>query len=261
MKKINSLDNKKIKELIKLKKANIRKELGVFLVDGFREVSMALEAGLEIRDLFYCPSLDKKNNLKALKIKNDDFFEVPELIFNKISYKENPDGFLGVIEFRPEILSNISLNKNPLVIILDNIEKPGNLGAIIRTAYAAGVDLIIINNNQTDVYNPNVIRASEGLIFKQKLVSASFQDTVVWLKKNKITSYGAAITSSVNYTTINMKKPLALVLGSEADGLGPDWLNQTDKLIKIPMKKGMDSLNVSVSAAILLYEAVRQRNK
>lgn len=260
MKKINSLDNKKIKELIRLKKANVRKELEVFLIDGFREILMALEAGWEIKEFFYCPALDKKNNFKLIEINNDDIFEVSEAVFNKISYKENPDGFLGVIKFKIDELSEVKLNKNPLVIILDNVEKPGNLGAIIRTSYATGVDLIIVNNSQTDIYNPNTIRASEGLVFKQKVINASFKETITWLKKKKITSYGAATTSNTDYTKIDMKKPLALILGSEADGLGSDWLNRADMLIKIPMKNKMDSLNVSVSAAVLLYEAVRQRS-
>ncbi len=260
MNKIDSVDNKKIKELVKLKKASARKEQGVFLVDGFRETLSALESGLEIKELFFCQSLDKNHNFKQLKINTDLVCEVSEAAFRKISYKENPDGCLALIKTNSKTLANVKLNKNPLIVILENIEKPGNLGAIIRTSYAAGVDLIIINDNQTDIYNPNVIRASEGFIFKQKIVSTSFQETTTWLTNNKIVSYAAATTGKINYIKANLKKSAAIVLGSEADGLSANWLKAADKLVKIPMTKGMDSLNVSVSAAILIYEAVRQRN-
>ena len=146
-----------------------------------------------------------------------------------------------------------------MIIVLENIEKPGNLGAIIRTAYAAGATAIIINDNQTDIYNPNVIRASEGYVFKEKIVSASVKETIKWLKENKIKSYGAATSGKLVYTKVDLREPLAIILGSEADGLSREWLKAANELVKIPMQKGMDSLNVSVSAAILVFEALRQR--
>lgn len=261
MNRIDSLENKKIKDVVKLKKTRDRKVAGLIFVDGFREVLLALESGLEIVELFYCSEFDRFNNFKKLKVNQELVYEVSENVFRKICYKENPDGCLALIKPRVENLQNIKINKSPLVVILERVEKPGNLGAIIRTAYAAGVDLIIINDNQTDVYSPNVIRASEGLIFKQKIVSISFKETVEWLKEKKIASYAAATSGKLNYTKIDMKKSLAVILGSEADGLSSKWLKAADKLVKIPMAPGVDSLNVSVSAAILLYEALRQRNR
>jgi TrmH family RNA methyltransferase len=158
-------------------------------------------------------------------------------------------------------LDKIKLSNNPLLVILEAVEKPGNLGAIIRTSYAAGVDAIIINDNQTDIYNPNVIRASEGFIFNKPIVIASVEETADWLRNNKILSYAAATTGKNNYTKEKLSEPAAIILGSEAYGLSDKWLKRADKLIKIPMEKGIDSLNVSVSGAIIIYEALRQREK
>lgn len=260
MKHITSLDNQKIKDSIKLKKSSERKKTGLVFVDGFREIFTALESGGEVKELFYCQELDRVNNLKKIKIDQKLIFEVSGVVLNKMSYKENPDGFLAIIKPKKAEINSIKNKKNHLIVVLENIEKPGNLGAIIRTSYAAGVDLIIVNDNQTDIYNPNVIRASEGLVFKQEIVKASFSETISWLKKNKVIAHAAATIGKDNYTQVDMKKSLAIVLGSESEGLSASWLKAADKIIKIPMTKGVDSLNVSVSGAILIYEAVRQRN-
>jgi len=259
MKTINSLDNKKIKDLIRLKKTSERKKQGLIIIDGLREIELALESGVEIIDLFFCPEISK-NEKTRLKGMNSELVTIVSVnIFKKICYKESPDGYFALAKSKELNIESVSLNKNALVVILENVEKPGNLGAVIRTSFAAKVDLIIINDNQTDIYNPNVIRASEGLLFKQKIVNITINNTVTWLKKNNISSYAAATTSRTDYTKVNMKKSTAIILGSESRGLSRDWLNKADKLIKIPMQSGIDSLNVSVSAAILIYEAKRQR--
>ncbi len=260
---IQSGDNKRVKELVRLKKASERRAQGLIIIDGAREIELAVKAGLKIRELFYCPSLIKKKNGLAgnlFGLDSEKITEVAERAFNKICYKEKPDGFLALGETPDLNLTNLKLSKNPLIIILEAVEKPGNLGAIIRTAYAAGVEAVIINDNQTDIYNPNVIRASEGFIFVESVTVADFKTTSAWLKKNKIKSLAAATNATKDYTKVNLKGGAAIVLGSEANGLSDKWLKTVDALIKIPMQSGIDSLNVSVATAIITFEALRQRN-
>jgi len=255
---IKSTDNKKIKDLIKLQKASFRKKTKQFLIDGLRETIIAIESGVEIKEVFYCPELTNKkipNNFKKINV-----VEVSETVFKKITYKDNPDGFLALGIRETKSLSDIILGKNPLVIILESLEKPGNIGAILRSAYAANIDAIILNNIQTDIFNPNVIRASEGQVFNNQVVSASISETVNWLKKHKIKSFAAATDKSNNYLKADFFGSSAIILGSEANGLSKEWLKLADSRIKIPMRKGIDSLNVSVSAAIIVFEALRQRN-
>lgn len=256
---ISSLTNPKIKELIKLKKAQERRRTGSFIIDGAREISLAIEAGQKIQEIFYCPSIVKNKKVVFEKLISGLGVEVSEKVFNKICYKDKPDGFLALAEIKDFSFKDLKLNKNPLIIVLEAVEKPGNIGAIIRTAYAAGIDAIIINDNQTDLYNPNIIRASEGLIFKEKIIIATFRETIGWLKKNKIKSLAATTTGIKKYSQADFKKATAVILGSEANGLSEKWLQVVDQQIKIPMQVGMDSLNVSVSAAIIIFEALRQR--
>ncbi|MFA5000535.1 MAG: RNA methyltransferase [Patescibacteria group bacterium] len=259
MKAISSLDNQIIKDAVWLKKASERKERGLILIDGAREIAAALEADWIIKTLFYCPELARAvNNFFGLT--EDKIIEVSKKILEKISYKENPDGFLAVALAKDKELEKVKLSQKPLIVVLEAVEKPGNLGAIIRTAYAAGVDAIIINDSQTDIYNPNVIRASEGYIFKENLVMASREETIEWLKKNKIKTFAAATDGNEEYTKADLNGPMAIILGSEAEGLGQKWLKAADTRIKIPMRAGMDSLNVSVAAAVILFEAKRQRS-
>ncbi|MFA6995531.1 MAG: RNA methyltransferase [Patescibacteria group bacterium] len=262
MKIINSLSNVAVKDLVRLKKTGERKKSGLIIVDGWREIKLAIEFGWEVFEIFYCSGFDKKNK------KNEDgiFFqkeikttEVSREVFIKICYKDKPDGFLAIIKSRESYLKDIKLVDELPVVVLENIEKPGNLGAIIRTCAAVGVAAIIINDNQTDVYNPNVIRASEGQIFTQTLIKASAEETRKWLKANKIKSFAAATSGSQAYTSVDLSGLVAIVLGSEANGLSSEWLSGADKLIKIPMLSGIDSLNVSVAAAIILFETLRQK--
>lgn len=260
---ITSTANQTIKDLLKLKKPKERKGKGLIVIDGAREIEAAVRAGLEISSLFCCPSFLKESGIKIgnfFGVDNEKIITVSDIVFEKICYKDNPDGFLAIAK-QPEIkLQDIKLGKNPLIVILENVEKPGNLGAIIRTAYAAGVTAIIVNDSQTDIYNPNAIRASEGYIFRINIVNVDLDATMKWLKGNNIKSFAAATSAKTLYTDENFREPSAVVLGSEADGLSEKWLESADKLVKIPMAAGMDSLNVSVSAAILVFEALRQRS-
>lgn len=258
---INSLNNQKIKDIVKLQKASERRARGLIIIDGLREIKAARESGVELLELFYCPSLIKKEVKDLFGLDQEKITETSEAVFKKICYKDSPDGYFALAKTKNICLDKIKLSKNPLIVILETVEKPGNLGAIIRTSYAAGVDAIIINDSQTDIYNPNVIRASEGFVFSKTIVIASVDETAGWLKERGILSYAAATTGKNNYTKEKLLSPAAIVLGSEAYGLSSKWLKLADKLIKIPMEKGIDSLNVSVSGAVIIYEALRQREK
>ncbi|MFA5184797.1 MAG: RNA methyltransferase [Patescibacteria group bacterium] len=258
---INSAQNSLVKNLVRLQKSGARKKQGLFLIDGRREIELALRSGWEIATLVYCPELldGQAEGAKQLGLATEKIKAVTPAIFKKLCYKENPDGFLAVAQMRRASLADIDLGGNPLVVVLEGVEKPGNLGAILRTAAAAGVAGIIINDSQTDLYNPNVIRASEGQIFAQPLAVATTQETVAWLADHKIKSFAAATGSAKKYTDSNFSGPAAVILGSEADGLSPAWLEAADYRVKIPMRAGIDSLNVSVAAAVIIFEALRQR--
>ncbi len=261
IKNISSFNNPIIKNLLKLTKARYRKEQNLIIIDGYREIQLALQNNYQLVQLFYCPDLDNKNKIKELpELAPDKIIKLSKAVFNKVCYKQKADGLLATVHPRYYSLTDIKLNSNLIILVLENVEKPGNLGAIIRTAVAGGVSAIIINDHQTDIYNPNTIRASEGYIFKQTLISASVTETIAWLKENKIKSFGASTSQAKNYTQVDLRGKIALVLGSEAQGLSLQWLKSADQLIKIPMLSQMDSLNVSVAAAIILFEALRQKN-
>jgi len=257
---ITSFTNSRVKELIQLKRAVARRKNGIFIIDGLREITAAQKAKINLVELYYCSALIKRwPSGYKFDLNENNIIEVSEAIFQKICYKEKPDGFLAVARNQPLKLEDIKLNGNSIIIVLEAVEKPGNLGAILRTAQAAQVDLVIINNSQTDIYNPNVIRASEGCLFSTQIVFASVDKTKQWLVKNNIKSLAAATQGKQSYTKINLKQSIAIILGSEAKGLSSNWLKIADELIRIPIKPGIDSLNVSVSAAIITFEALRQR--
>lgn len=255
MEKITSDNNPRIKNVIKLReKSRERKKQDLFLIDGEREIKEAIRGGFKIKELYICP--DIKQSIGDFEL---EAVEVSREIFEKMCYKEKPDGCLAVAFSMKKKLPGLILSENPLILVLEAVEKPGNLGAIIRSAYAAGVDVVIINDEQTDIYNPNVIRASQGLVFNLPVISANFEETGKFLRDNGIQIISTALSGNTKYTDIDFQKPSAIILGTEADGLGDKWLKKSDHIVRIPMKKKMDSLNVSVSAAIMVFEAWRQR--
>ncbi len=265
MKIINSLDNKTIKLTTSLKEARARKKNGLFLTDGLREIELALEANYKPKFLFFCPEIIKINKEKNKEVlsgflnKNSEIIELSQRVFYKVAYKENPDGFLAVFETRELDLKDINLDKNNLpIIVLEGLEKPGNLGAIIRTASAAGLKNIILNDCLFDTFNPNVIKASEGLVFFINIIRATKEKTYSFFKKNKLKTFIATTSAKKNYEQFDFSSNSAIILGSEAKGLSDFWLKNADKELKIPMRQGVDSLNVSVSAGILIYEALRK---
>ncbi len=253
---ISSEQNQKIKNLIKLReKSRDRKKLGLFVVDGLREIKEVIAGGFVIEELFICSNFFKKE----LDFKVEKIVNVSDLVYKKISYKEKPEGILALVKTQTKNIDEIKLDQNSLILVLEAVEKPGNLGAIIRSAYAVGVDLIIINDEQTDIYNPNVIRASEGLLFKIPIISSNFKETQKFLDKNKIKTVATSLGGGKNHTEINYQEAVAIILGTESNGLSGKWLKAANEVVNIPMKPGIDSLNVSVSAAILIFEAWRQR--
>ena len=255
---ISSEQNIRIKNIVKLQeKSRERKKQGLFIIDGLREIQEALKGGVVIEEIFICPEIIGEELKDFSDIKTS---YVSETVYKKISYKEKPAGVLAMARPRTLELETLKLKNNTLIVILEAVEKPGNLGAIVRSAYAAGVDAVIINDEQTDIYNPNVVRASEGLIFRLPVIVADRESTIKFTKKNKIKVFAAALIGAKNYVEANYQEASAILLGTEATGLSKEWLKEADEIIKIPMKPGIDSLNVSVSAAILIFEAWKQRD-
>lgn len=258
---ITSLQNTRIKNIIKLGKAKERKEQNLIVVEGARELSLALTANYTIESLYICQELFSKSDYPRVldSIPLDIQYEVNLPVFEKMAYREGSDGIIALAIPKPHTLQDLDLKKDPFIIIVEAIEKPGNLGAILRTADAAKVDAVIVCDPQTDVYNPNTIRSSVGCIFTVPLAICTSIEAMHWLTKNDIASYSAELNASVWYHTVDYKKASAIIMGTEADGLSQFWLENTTQRIKIPMKGKIDSLNVSVSTAIITFEAMRQR--
>ena len=258
---INSVVNPKIKKIAKLLKDGPgRQAEQIIIVDGSREIHEAVKAGWKIKEFFYCPDFSKDNDLcHDLWSLSSNNYILSKKVFDKISYKKNPDGYLAVLKAKSRKLEDVKIGEKPIVLVLESVEKPGNLGGIIRTAYAAGVDLIILNDQKTDLYSPNVIRASTGFLFSMPIVMASFPETISFLEKNKIQIFNTSIDDSNSYSSEDFKGSSAFVFGTEAWGISDAWKNTEVKKIKIPMRPGVDSLNVSVSVGIIVYEAIRQR--
>ncbi|MDO8592185.1 MAG: RNA methyltransferase [bacterium] len=254
--KINSPQNEKIKNIAKLRESGReRKKHGLFVIEGEREINLAIAGGVEIESLFYCAGYGRQK----LRLAEEKVFEVSEKVFSKISWRENPDGLLAVAEIKEQNLEDIKLGANPLLIVLEAVEKPGNLGAILRTADAAGADAVVINDPGTDLYNPNVIRASQGTAFTVQAVVSSISETIKFCQQNKIKIFTAAPAAKLEYVKADYGTPCAIVLGAEDKGLSHEWLKAADEKISIRMRGRIDSLNVSVSAAVILFEALRQR--
>ena len=250
---ITSLQNYKIKNIVLLReKSRERKEQMLFPVEGKREISMALAAGYQLQSLYVCTGFENP-------FTTDQVYEVSQKVFEKIAYRENSDGLLALIKMKANTFEGITLSKKPFVIILESVEKPGNLGAVLRTADAANIDALIVCDPKCDLYNPNVIRSSLGCIFTVKSIACTSQEAYEWLKANRIKSYAAELEASEWYYNENYTEGTAIVMGTESTGLSDFWLKNADKRIKIPMRGKVDSLNVSVSTAILTFEAMRQR--
>ncbi len=258
---ITSLQNNAIKNIVKLGKNRERQQQGLFIIEGARELSLALRANYSINSVYVCRELFETSKYPDVldNLPSNAVFDITREVFAKIAYRENSDGIVAIAKPKKHTLSDLSLSENPFVIILESVEKPGNLGAILRTADAARADAVIVCSPMTDLYNPNVVRSSVGGVFTVQTAFCTSQEAIKWLDDNKIASYAAELEAAEYYQNVDFTKPSAIVMGTEADGLTDVWLNNASKRIKIPMRGEIDSLNVSVSTAILTFEAMRQR--
>jgi TrmH family RNA methyltransferase len=260
--KISSAKNEKIKDLIKFRNKNGKFSENQILIEGSRELERALAVNINFLETYFCTELidkDQKELLADVTANSEKLFQVDKFVFEKIAYKNNPFGIIVKAEFIPSKLEDIEITDNLLILVAESIEKPGNLGALMRTADGAGIDTIILTNKITDYRNPNVIRASTGTIFSKNIVEAGSEKVISFLKKNNINIIAADPYADKIYYDIDMTKKTAIVVGSEAFGLSDDFKNSADTLVKIPMKGYADSLNVNQAATIVLYEVVRQR--
>ncbi|MGB2128011.1 MAG: TrmH family RNA methyltransferase [Flavicella sp.] len=265
-KQLSSLQNPLIKELVLLKeKSKIRKKRGLFLLEGQREISLALQGNYALKQFFYCPDICSKSELKTLLNTTADTTQIIEItkeIYTKIAYRETTEGIVAVVKSKDHVLGNIVFKrKKPLILIAEAPEKPGNIGALLRTADAANIDAVFIANPKTDIYNPNIIRSSVGCLFTTQIATGSTEEILDYLKLKNINSYAAALKEdSEPYQQQNFKEATAIVVGTEATGLSEIWLQNATKKIIIPMCGKIDSMNVSVAASVLIFEASRQRN-
>jgi RNA methyltransferase, TrmH family len=256
---ITSTQNPKIKNLLALEKPRERKKQCLFVIEGKKEIKMALDAGYRVGNLFFCEEIISRQELQSLGTSDKLLVSVSKEVFDKIAVRENSGGVLAVAEQKNHRLDEIRLSKNPLVLVLESVEKPGNLGAILRTADAAGADAVIICDPLTDFYNPNVIRSSIGCIFTVPTASATSEETIRWLGENKITIYCTYLQASKPYHLADFTKPSAIVMGTEATGLSDTWVKGSTANIIIPMQGKIDSMNVSTATAVVIFEAKRQR--
>jgi RNA methyltransferase, TrmH family len=253
---IISLQNPRVKHVVKLREdKRQRQSEGLILVEGWDEISLALASGLNPQTVFTAPELVSRQ-ISGI---SSEVQSVNRLVFEKMSYRDNPDGWLALFPTPQISLSDLKLSDTPLVIVAESVEKPGNLGAILWTADAANVDALLACDPRVDLYNPNVIRASRGTIFSVACIETSNQDALKYLCENKIKILAASPQADVLYTNVDLKQSLAIAVGTEDNGLTDFWLKQADMNVKIPMRGKVNSLNVSIATALIVYEAMRQR--
>lgn len=258
---ITSIQNPFIKSLFQLKeKSRARKSSGQFLIEGQREISLAIKGNYELETILFYPELFSVEQLNDLSTKQLNTIEISKEVYQKLAHRETTEGVLAVAKVKSLSLNELNLKtENPLILVAEAPEKPGNIGALLRTADAANVDAVIIANPKTDMYNPNIIRSSVGCVFTNQIATGSTTEIIKFLKELNITIYCAELKASVNYHTQDYTKPAAIVVGTEATGLSDEWLQHATQNIIIPMQGEIDSMNVSVAAGILIFEAKRQR--
>ena len=260
MKQITSAQNSFIKSLVLLQeKAKARKQSGTFLIEGIREIELAIKGNYEIETILICFEVIEKSFNPSI-FQSFNTIEISKEVYQKLAYRDTTEGIIAVAKTKSHQLLDLQLPENPLILVMESIEKPGNIGAMLRTCDAAKVDAVIIANPKTDLYNPNMVRSSVGCLFTNQIATASTEETIAFLQQNNIHFYSATLQNSTSYHTQNFTKPTALVVGTEATGLTEPWREKATQNIIIPMQGEIDSMNVSVAAAILLFEAKRQRD-
>lgn len=263
--KITSPANPHIKAVVKLQRGHHRREAGLTIVEEIRSIERALAAGLELQELYLCPELTESPAAGALARQaaaaGAAVFEVTPEVLAKMAYREHPEGVLAVVRVPQRTLEDLPRGPNPLLVLVEHLEKPGNLGAILRSLDAAGGQGLILCDRRTDIYNPNVIRASTGVVFLVPVVEAPLEAALAWLRAGGIRLLAATPEASRAYTATDLTGPVALALGSEHLGLSEVLKAAADEQIAIPMHGLADSLNVSAAATVLLFEAARQRRR
>jgi TrmH family RNA methyltransferase len=251
-----SLQNPRIKHVVRLREKRQREQEGLMLVEGIYELELALASGVQPREVFYCPEINREVPAAFDRLEP---LTVTRSVFRKISYRDNPDGWLAVMSIPIRTLESLARSALPIVLLAESVEKPGNLGAILRTADAAGVDALLVCNPRTDLYNPNVVRASRGTLFSVSAVTTSNVEALRWLRAGNIRILAATPSAQLAYTEVDLCQPICIAVGTEDTGLTDFWMESADMEVKIPMVGKVNSLNVSTSIAIITYEVLRQR--
>ncbi|THV60325.1 RNA methyltransferase [Flagellimonas alvinocaridis] len=259
---ISSIQNPLVKKTLLLKeKARERKKTGRFVVEGIREMKLAQKGGYVLETVFFCTEVLSDTDIDVfLENPHTELIQISQQVYEKMAYRETTEGILAIAQSKSHSLDGIQFkNKTPLILVAEAPEKPGNVGALLRTADAAALDAVLIANPKSDLYNPNIIRSSVGCVFTNTIGMGTTEEIIAFLKEKNITIYCAALSASKNYVECNFKQASAIVVGTEATGLTQTWLQHSHQNIIIPMQGEIDSMNVSVSAAILIFEAKRQR--
>lgn len=265
MTQITSLQNPRVKAALRLRDGRHRSKQGRILIDGARELDRAIQSGVRLLEIFVCRqdcrSPDAIRVVESLDRCGAEILEVTGPVLEKIAFGQRCEGLLGVAETPSRRLDQLVLPDCPLVAVLEGVQKPGNVGAVLRSADGAGVSALVVADGGTDLYNPNAIRASLGTIFTMPVAAATAAETIAWIRRLGLVVYAARVDGSVPYTEIDFRPPAAIVLGSEAEGLTAAWSGDWLTAVRLPMLGAADSLNVSATAAVLFYEALRQRGK
>lgn len=261
MKEITSIQNAYIKNLLKLQeKSRERKKQGLFLIEGKREISLAIEANYEFDTILFDSDLISEQEVLTLFDSTINYIKISREVYQKLAYRDSTEGLIAVAKSKDFSLKNIQFSNNyPLILIAESIEKPGNIGALLRTADAAKLDAVFIANPKGDLYNTNIIRSSVGCLFTNQVAVGSSKEIIDFLREKSIDIYSATLQNSNEYYKEDYKKAAAIVVGTEATGLSEIWRTEATQNINIPMQGKIDSMNVSVAAAIVIFEAKRQR--
>jgi RNA methyltransferase, TrmH family len=261
---ITSPHNPKVKQVVALRDRKERDRSRQMRVEGYEELSLALASGVQAAALYFCPAFfrapDAERLLDQIRHSGAEMIEVSERIFEKIAYREGPDGWLAIVPALNADLESLRLSQNPFVVVAEAVEKPGNLGAMLRTADAAGVDALIAAEPITDWSNPNIVRSSKGALFSVPVAAADNQQTIAWLRRHTIQIVAATPQADRLYTDADLRGPIAIAVGTEKEGLSQRWLEQADLQVRIPMYGKVNSLNVATATALLVYEVLRQRS-
>ncbi|MCA9837898.1 MAG: RNA methyltransferase [Trueperaceae bacterium] len=262
VRQIDSAKNTYIKYLVKLKDRKARDQEGKFLIEGCKEVSRALDAGVKLEQVLFCPPfLRAEGELLLHELGQLELIEVSADAFTKLSFRQNPDGLMALANIKQQSLEEITLRENALILVIDGLEKPGNVGALLRTADAVNVDAVFLTGQGTDIYNPNVIRSSVGSVFSRPILALESAELINYLKAHQVKLVATSPSATRSYWHEDYLGATAIILGTEHDGLAHDWFEAAEAKVRIPMQGMADSLNVATSGALLLYEVMRQREK